>query len=137
MNLGAPGGLAPLCANQVLYQADRVLFLGARLDLGTTAFQRDNFGAQAERVFVDVDPHELAKFDGLADSRTLAADLRGFPAACDALGAADDGREAGWLDWCEQQRADYLPEERRRLTVDSLNVFGVARRLSSWTAARC
>ncbi|HWU15074.1 MAG TPA: thiamine pyrophosphate-binding protein, partial [Caulobacter sp.] len=67
LNFGAPGGLAPLSANQILYQADRVLFLGARLDLGTTAFQRHDFGAQAERLVVDVDAGELAKFAGLPD----------------------------------------------------------------------
>ncbi len=55
LNFGAPGGMAPLSANRILYRADRVLFLGARLDLGTTAFQRHDFGAQAQRVMIDID----------------------------------------------------------------------------------
>lgn len=136
LNFGAPGGLAPLCANQILYRADRVLFLGARLDLGTTAFQRDDFGAQAERVFVDVDPHELAKFEGLANSRALQADLAGLPAAIDGLGAAPGSRDQAWLSECQQRKADCLAEERDRLTVESLNVFGVAHRLSSWSSGK-
>jgi acetolactate synthase-1/2/3 large subunit len=136
LNFGAPGGLAPLHANQILYQADRVLFLGARLDLGTTAFQRHDFGAQAERVFVDVDPHELAKFEGLANSRAVRADLSGLPAAVEALAGEANAAEPTWLPWCESRRADYIAEEHGRLTVDSLNVFGVAQRLSAWSSGK-
>jgi len=136
LNFGAPGGLAPLSSNRILYRADRVLFLGARLDLGTTAFQRDDFGAQAERVFVDVDPHELAKFEGLPNSRAVLADLTGLPAAIDAAGSVDDQPEPTWLSWCEDQRAEYAADERRRLRVDRLNVYGVTHRLSSWSAGK-
>lgn len=136
LNFGAPGGLAPLSANQILYQADRVLFLGARLDLGTTAFQRHDFGAQAERVMVDVDDGELAKFAGLPHTRTLRADLSALPAAVQATRAAPSAMAADWRAWCEARRAEYLADERRRLTVDSLNVFGVAQRLSAWSAGK-
>ncbi|KRA57631.1 thiamine pyrophosphate-binding protein [Caulobacter sp. Root656] len=136
LNFGAPGGLAPLSANQILYQADRVLFLGARLDLGTTAFQRHDFGAQAERLVVDVDAGELAKFAGLPDTRTLKADLSALPAAVQATSAASSAMAADWRAWCEARRAEYLADERQRLTVDSLNVFGVAQRLSAWSAGK-
>ncbi|TCS14465.1 thiamine pyrophosphate-binding protein [Caulobacter sp. BK020] len=136
LNFGAPGGLAPLSANQILYQADRVLFLGARLDLGTTAFQRHDFGAQAERLVVDVDAGELAKFEGLPDTRVLQADLSALPAAVQAAQAASSAMAADWRAWCEARRAEYLADERQRLTVDSLNVFGVARRLSVWSAGK-
>lgn len=136
LNFGAPGGLAPLSANQILYQADRVLFLGARLDLGTTAFQRHDFGAQAERLIVDVDAGELAKFAGLPDTRAVKADLSALPAAVQATRAAPSAMAADWRAWCEARRAEYLADERRRLTVDSLNVFGVAQRLSAWSAGK-
>ncbi len=136
LNFGAPGGLAPLSANQILYQADRVLFLGARLDLGTTAFQRHDFGAQAERVVVDVDPAELAKFAGLSDTRAVQANLSALPAAVQATREAKNAMAADWRAWCEARRSDYLADERQRLTVDSLNVFGVARRLSAWSAGK-
>jgi acetolactate synthase-1/2/3 large subunit len=136
LNFGAPGGLAPLSANQVLYQADRVLFLGARLDLGTTAFQRHDFGAQAERVVVDVDPGELAKFADLPNTRPLRANLAALSAAVQATRDAASAMAADWRAWCEAKRADYLADERQRLTVDSLNVFGVAQRLSAWSAGK-
>lgn len=131
LNFGAPGGLAPLSANQILYGADRILFLGARLDLGTTAFQRDDFGAQAERRIVDVDAAELAKFDGLPRTRTLQADLAMLPEAVEAIAPGD--QHAEWLAWCEARRADYLAEEIERLDIGRLNVFGVAKALSAWS----
>ncbi len=131
LNFGAPGGLAPLSANQVLSRADRVLFLGARLDLGTTGFQPENFGAQAERLIVDVDLPELAKFAPLPNTRTVQANLRALPAAVAALPAATVAED--WRGWCAARRAEYLPEERRRLTVESLNVYGVAQNLSAWS----
>jgi acetolactate synthase-1/2/3 large subunit len=137
LNFGAPGGMAPISANQILFQADRILFLGARLDLGTTAFQRDEFGAQAERVFVDVDPHELAKFEGLPNSRVLETDLAALPAAIAAQGGkASSAQDTDWRIWCEDRREAYLADERQRLTVESLNVFGVAQRLSAWSAGQ-
>lgn len=136
LNFGPPGGLAPLSANQVLYQADRVLFLGARLDLGTTAFQRHDFGAQAERVVVDIDAGELAKFAGLPNTRVTRANLGALPAAVEATRGAASAMAADWRAWCEARRAEYLIDERQRLTVDSLNVFGVAQRLSAWSAGK-
>jgi acetolactate synthase-1/2/3 large subunit len=136
LNFGAPGGLAPLSANQILYQADRVLFLGARLDLGTTAFQRHDFGAQAERVVVDVDPAELAKLAGLANTRAVQANLSALPAAVQATRGAPGAQAGDWRAWCEARRAEYLADERSRLTVESLNVFGVAQRLSAWSAGK-
>jgi acetolactate synthase-1/2/3 large subunit len=134
LNFGAPGGLAPISANQVLYHADRVLFLGARLDLITTAFQSGDFGAQAERVIVDVDPSELAKFAGQPNTRAVQANLSALPAAVRAVQATANAMAADWRTWCAARRAEYIAEERRRLTVDSLNVFGVAQRLSAWSA---
>lgn len=135
LNFAAPGGLAPLSANQVLCQADRILFLGARLDLGTTAFQPDGFGAQAERLLVDVDAAELAKFAGLADTRSLQADLAVLPRAARGLDA-DPARHAAWRAWCEARRAAYRAEETARLDIGRLNVFGVSKALSAWSAGK-
>ena len=137
LNFGAPGGLAPMSANSILYKADRIVFLGARLDLGTTAFQRDDFGAQAERWIVDVDPAELAKFAHLARVTTLEANLCALPSAIDGLAAPQDkARTAPWLQWCREQAATYLAQEQLRLATGAMNVFGVAGALSKWSAGK-
>lgn len=131
---GCPGGLAPMSANEILGRADTIVFLGARMDLGTTAFQRRDFGAQANRYFVDVDPNELAKFDGFARTVCVQADLHSLPrAVAGGLREADGARDGTWLPWCEQRRAAYLAEERQRLASNKMNVYGIAQRLSRWS----
>jgi acetolactate synthase-1/2/3 large subunit len=134
LNFGAPGGLAPISANQILGRADRILFLGARLDLGTTAFQRLEFGGQAERVFVDIDPHELQKFADIPKSRTLQANLSAFAAAMKVIGKNQANPD--WLKTCSDLRAAYLDDERQRLNTGAFNVYGLAQRLSPWSEGK-
>jgi acetolactate synthase-1/2/3 large subunit len=51
-NLNCPGSLAGIYSNKFLQESELVFFLGARLDLATTAFQRDTFGAKGKRIIV-------------------------------------------------------------------------------------
>jgi acetolactate synthase-1/2/3 large subunit len=137
LHYGCPGGLAPISANQILGRADTIVFLGARLDLGTTAFQRRDFGCQAVRHFVDVDANELAKFAGFPRSVCVQADLRGLPAAiAGGLAEAEGKAHAGWLAWCAERRRLYLAEERARLSSNKLNGYGIARRFSEWSEGK-
>lgn len=138
LNFGAPGGLAPIWANRILYSADRVLFLGARLDLGTTAFQRDEFGAQAERWIVDVDPAELSKFSGLAAVRLIQANLKALPQAFSAWTASAQSLpdRSSWLATCQTLKATESAEEADRLKSDQFTVHSVAQTLSNWAGER-
>jgi acetolactate synthase-1/2/3 large subunit len=130
-NCGCPGGLAPIHANRILGRADHILFLGARLDLGTTAFQRRGFGDQARRVFVDIDLAELSKFAGFENSQTVRADLRALPSK-----TTTNPADPAWLAWCGTQRKAGLAEERQKLSSDVMNVYAIAERLSAWAGPR-
>jgi acetolactate synthase-1/2/3 large subunit len=133
LHFGCPGGLAPISSNRILGQADRILFLGARLDLGTTAFQRRDFGGQAQRVFVDADPAELSKQAGFDNSRLIEADLRALKgwssASQTVVGAA-------WTGGRQADRQAYVAEEAKRLGGQALTVFELAGRLSRWSAGK-
>jgi len=129
---GCPGGLAPISANDILSHADVIVFLGARLDLGTTAFQRADFGSQASRYFVDIDTHELAKFDGYAAAVQVHADLHGLPHIVGQLNAQNGAANADWLSWCVARRDEYLAEEHRRLVSGEMNVYNLTQRISKW-----
>ena len=133
-NLGAPGGLAPIWSNRLLYAADRILFLGARLDLGTTAFQRDAFGAQAARRIVDVDPAELSKFATSPAVEGVPVTLRALPEAIATWRSSGLTRKdhTDWRAECVALMEVEVAEERRRLSIDELNVYGVAEALSAW-----
>lgn len=130
-HFGCPGGLAPISSNEILAGADVVVFLGARLDLGTTAFQRESFGAQARRYFVDIDPAELAKIRDFPNTECIRADLRSLPKLVENTSAS--AADASWLSWCTERHKAYLGQERERLSSDKMTLYEVAERLSRWS----
>ncbi|MDP9049519.1 MAG: thiamine pyrophosphate-binding protein [Acidobacteriota bacterium] len=130
---GCPGGFAEMSANDILSHADTIVFLGARLDLGTTAFQRHAFGQQAHRIVVDVDSAELAKFGALPKTDLVPADLRALPCAIAAIERSTSSAETGWLTWCQTRRRDYLAEEKSRMASDKMNVYNLTAIFNTWT----
>jgi acetolactate synthase-1/2/3 large subunit len=131
--IGCPGGLAEISANDILFHADTIVFLGARLDLGTTAFQRHGFGRQAHRIVVDVDPAELSKFGKLPNTVLLQADLRALPPVVGDLNSASAQADPAWLPWCQTRRREYLAEESSRMASDKMNVYNLTQIFNSWT----
>jgi acetolactate synthase-1/2/3 large subunit len=132
LNMGCPGGLAPIFANRVLGEADHIVFLGARLDLATTGFQRNDFGGQAHRLVVDVDAAELKKFAGLANTATANLDLRALPKAT----VPDQTANPQWVAWCQAERTKGLAEEELRLASDGMTIRALSQRLSGWAKDR-
>lgn len=131
LNFGCPGGLAPIYSNEILCRADTVVFLGARLDLGTTAFQRDHFGGQAKRWVVDVDAAELKKFEHVPQTFTVEEDLRNLPVVFEKFSSEISKANKNWLPTCKDLRSAYQLEERQRLASDKFNVYAVAEVLST------
>lgn len=132
--MGCPGGLAEMSANAVLFKADTILFLGARLDLGTTGFQRNSFGSQAERIVVDVDAPELSKFGSLPRTELIHANLRALPAAIETVSNTHATADKEWLTWCQAERRSYLAEESTRMASDKMNVYNLTRLFNTWAA---
>lgn len=58
---GRPGIAGQRGANFTQQNADFIISIGARLDHGQTAYQPHNFGRNAIKVIVDVDPFEVRK----------------------------------------------------------------------------
>ncbi len=81
LNAGRPGAIAQRWSNFAQQTADFMLVIGARLDLGQTAYRPANFAPNAVKYVVDIDPCELKKLDGLgfnlvnADSKTIIEEL--------------------------------------------------------------
>lgn len=59
LNLGCPGSVAPRYSNFAVQNCDLIIFLGARLNLINSAFDKKNFAKNAKKVFVDIDKYEL------------------------------------------------------------------------------
>jgi acetolactate synthase I/II/III large subunit len=77
---GRPGSVAARGANFTQQNADWIMVLGARLDMPQVAFSHENFARGARKVIVDIDPHELAKFDNMAIDEAVNADAGEFVA---------------------------------------------------------
>lgn len=60
---GRPGAIGQPAANWILQNCDYLLVLGAKMDHDQTAYQLENIAPNAEKIVVDCDERELAKYD--------------------------------------------------------------------------
>lgn len=61
--IGRPGAVGQRGANFAQQTSDLILVLGARLDLGQTAYNHKNFAPNAKKIVVDIDPKEISKLE--------------------------------------------------------------------------
>jgi acetolactate synthase-1/2/3 large subunit len=58
---GRPGAVGQRGANFTQQNADWLLIIGTRMDLGQTAFSHENFARGARKIIVDIDQAEISK----------------------------------------------------------------------------
>ncbi len=104
---GRPGGMAPRGANFAVQNADFLLVLGSRLDLGLVGYSYENFARAACKVIVDIDPAELDKYPISIDLPVIA-DARDFITAVlarsERLIAVN---RCSWVDRCRSWKQRY------------------------------
>ncbi|MDQ3949754.1 MAG: thiamine pyrophosphate-binding protein [Gemmatimonadota bacterium] len=104
---GRPGAVGQRGANFTQQNADWVLCLGARLDLGQTAYNHANFARAAKKIVVDVDEAEVRKLgDTIAVSAAVDAAefLKALLARRDAIAPRD---RASWLERVRTWKTTY------------------------------
>lgn len=109
LSVGKPGTVALRAPNFAVQNADLVIAIGARLDNVVTAHNPGKFGRHAQKIVVDVDPAELAKFSENAGfALRIEADARDFIARLlpRAKAAAQVDR-SGWLARCADWKHRY------------------------------
>lgn len=74
---GRPGAVGQRGANFTQQNADWLLVIGARLDLGQTAYTHENFARNARKIIIDIDPAEINKMKMKIDV-PVSADARAF-----------------------------------------------------------
>jgi len=105
--MGRPGATAQRYANFAQQTADWLLVLGARLDLGQTAYNHRNFAKNAEIFVVDIDQPELDKLDmSLAGSICASAGdfLDEFLKQKRNIKSRD---RSDWLERCRRWKSKY------------------------------
>ncbi len=65
LNIGRVGIYGDRASNVILQQADLLLTLGTRLAIPQIGYDKKDFGRNASKWIVDIDPTECSKFDGL------------------------------------------------------------------------
>lgn len=111
--IGRPGAVGHRGANFAQQNSDCLLALGARLDLGQTAYNHPNFARAARKIMVDIDPAEIAKMDmplDVAVCGDAAAFIREF---LRQLGDVKPRDRSAWRRRCADWKARYpvlLPE---------------------------
>jgi acetolactate synthase-1/2/3 large subunit len=122
---GRPGSVASRGANFTQQNADFILVIGARLDLPQIAFSHANFARGARKVFVEVDPNELAKFEMKIDL-PVCADAKDFIAEMLAqITTAKPPTVTSWLARVKEWHTNYpviLPEHWEP-TADCVNTY--------------
>ena len=95
LNAGKPGSVALRGANFAVQNCDVLIAVGARLDQVVTAYAPDKFGRGAEKVVIDIDPNELAKFKE-GSSTNFVCDAKAF-----LSGLLEDKKEnlPDWSEW--------------------------------------
>jgi acetolactate synthase I/II/III large subunit len=112
--IGRPGSVGQRGANFAQQNADLLLIVGARLDLGQTGYVHRNFARAARKVIVDIDAAELGKLEMMVDLPVQA----GAKAFLGALRAClqTEGAPVTFPDWltrCRDWKRRYpvvLPE---------------------------
>jgi len=110
--IGRPGSVGQRGANFAQQNADLIICIGARLDVGQVAFSYSNFAREAKKVIVDVDKNEIKKITTNIDI-ALNIDAGIFLSAL--LGKIDEINidTSEWLKKCQAWRRRYpvvLPE---------------------------
>lgn len=111
--MGRPGATAQRYANFTQQNADWLLVLGARLDLGQTAYNHRNFAKNAKIIVVDIDQAELNKLD-MSLAGSICVSVKDFLLELLKQKKSIKSKDISvWLDRCHQWKTKYpviLPE---------------------------
>lgn len=110
---GRPGAIGQRGANFTQQNADWLLILGARMDLGQTAYTHASLAPGARKIMVDIDPAEIGKMEMKIDV-PVVSDAGDFLRECySQLPQARKKDRSAWLAKCKEWQARYpviLPE---------------------------
>ncbi len=97
LNFGFPGIMGSRFANIILQNCDLLLILGSRLDPSLTAFKSADFGRNAFKIMVDIDPAEIKKIENI--NIRITADI--LPTFDTIAGMSLTVPEhSNWLEYC-------------------------------------
>ena len=129
--VGRVGVFGERSGNFALQETDVLLNVGTRNNFRQTGFNREEFGKNAFKIFVDIDPAELKK-PGVCPDLPLCCDAAVFLDLLERrLDSIDKTRWNDWRNWCLGRRKRYpvvLPEYEQ--TTNGVHPYYFIKRLS-------
>lgn len=122
---GRPGTIGTRAGNFVVQNSDLVLILGSRLNIRQISYNLESFAANAEKIWVDIDPAELAKPFPVVDV-CIEADIRQFlpNLLCFARLNSVSINRSGWINWCREINVKYTPKpDDYKISNDRINPY--------------
>lgn len=104
--LGRPGIIASRYANKIQQECDLFLSIGARLDLGQTAFNPNKIAPNAKKYIVDVDNNELSKFSA-ENTTKICTDAYHFVKSMIPIAKSHIPKHNKWLSYCHEVKQTY------------------------------
>jgi acetolactate synthase-1/2/3 large subunit len=110
---GRPGAVGQRGANFTQQNADCLMIIGARMDLGQTAYTHENFAPAAHKTMVDVDAAEIGKMRMTIDVPVVADAGDFIREFLSQLSNTTQKDHSQWLKQCKEWQKRYpviLPE---------------------------
>ena len=107
--IGRPGIIASRYANKIQQECDLFLSIGARLDLGQTAFNPNKIAPNAKKYIVDVDNNELNKFSA-ENTKTICDNASHFIQSMHYVATKTcrpTEKHTTWLSYCHEVKQIY------------------------------
>ncbi len=104
---GRPGAVGQRGANFTQQNADWLLILGARMDLGQTAYSHENFARAARKIMVDIDSAEIQKLKMKIDIPVHADAGKFIREFVSQLNQVTKKTHPEWLATCKAWQARY------------------------------
>ena len=122
---GRPGTVGDRAGNLVVQSSDVLLVLGSRLNIRQISYNWSSFAREAYKIWVDIDPLELAK-PTVKPDMPIVADLAQFlPALRDAPYSGPTEAHREWLGWARERSKRFpvvLPEYHQQ-TKDIMHPY--------------
>jgi len=132
--IGRPGAVGHRGANFAQQTSDLIMILGARLDLGQTAYNHKNFAPHAKKIMVDIDEKEINKMEMeihlpvVGDAKVFLEEL--------SKQKIETKQTAVWLKKCQDWKKRYpviLPEyfKQKRYVNDYVLLRALSQEMKS------
>lgn len=124
LNLGSPGVVAKRFSNFAVQNCDLIIFIGSRLNMINSAFNKKKFAKNAFKIFIDIDKNEL-NYHKLKDSLNFDMDASDFFSNINRKKVSyKKDKFSNWISFCNRQKKKYDQESfTKKIKKNTINHY--------------